>query len=226
MLFQTQTGPQTAQDGSIPAVRSGKLGDVIVSELHGRFYEQTYRGNVYSAGANVTALSANTITTANTATGTPIVGVWNPLSSTANLVILQIGIWGTLNTWTTPTAPGLFLIATSTGNGAITTGAAPFNRRTLTTTGSQAKAFNGGVALTGLTTNLTVLEGLDIPSMQGTGAMGTITAPTTMVPAFGGVQNFDGHLIVPPGGVLSVMNQNSTTTTSVATRLVWEEVPL
>ena len=84
MQVQSQVGPiattQSIAPGTVVALRSGQLGDTIVSELHGRFYEQTYRGNVYTGGITaVTALSTNTITL--TATTTPILGLWNNLSN-------------------------------------------------------------------------------------------------------------------------------------------------
>src|SRR5882762_8546674 len=84
-----QVGPAVVADGvTTQPFRQGKGADIINSQLHGRFYEQTYRGNVYGNGTTaLTALTANTITL--TASTTPILGVWNPLVSTANLVILQ-----------------------------------------------------------------------------------------------------------------------------------------
>jgi hypothetical protein len=40
------------------------------------------------------------------------------------------------------------------------------------------------------------------------------------------VEEFDGSMIIPPGGVLALLNTVSTTTISVASMLLWEEVPL
>src|SRR6266404_2573281 len=155
-----QVGPAIIGDGvTTQPVRQGRGGDVIVSELHGRFYEQTYRGYVYGNGTTtLTALSANTITL--TATTTPILGVWNPLSSTANLVISQAELTLFANTFTTPVGPGTFVWAVSINNAAITTGSAPWNRKTLSQNGSQAKGMSF-VALTGLTNNLVIMEGSD-----------------------------------------------------------------
>ena len=227
MLIQGLVGPSKSADGAFPSLRLGALGDVIVSELHGRFYEQVYRGNVYSIGSSVTALSANTITLS--ATSTPIVGVWNPSTSNVNLVILQCMLSLAANTLTAPVPPGPFVWGSSIGNAAITTGSAPFNRKTLASAGSQAKGFPGAVALTGLTNNVVIFEGADLPNLSGLTNAGTITAQTTTSNATAGaygVQNFDGGLIIPPGGVLSLLNTTSTTTYSVTSRLMWEEVPL
>lgn len=196
-------------------------GALIASELHGRFYVQNYTGNLYSNGCSTTALSANTITL--TATTTPILGVFNPATSAVNVVVLQASLTWFPNTFTTPAAPGVWVWATSTGNTAISTGVAGFNRKTLASVGGSAKGMSFQ-ALTGLTNNLVVLEGSDIIS-PGTVAYGT-QAGTAPVPLGQGVQNFDGNLIVPPGGVLALLNTVSSTTFSVAGRLIWEEVVL
>lgn len=227
-IAQGTVGPVFAQDGALPptGVRQGKLGDVMVSELHGRFYEQVYRGNVYSTGMALTALAATTI--GLTATSTPILGVWNPPASTVNLVILQAALGFVINTLTTPVAPGPMVWASSVGNTAITTGNTPLNRKTLASSGSQAKAFPLSPALTGLTNNLVVFEGADFPQASGqtAGTIAASTANTAFAAGFNGVQNFDGGLIVPPGGVLALLNTTSTTTYSATGRLMWEEVPL
>lgn len=219
------TGTQIYADGTVQPLRQGRLGELIATELHGRFYEQVFRGNTYSIGCSVTALSATTVTL--TATSTPILGVWNLPTSLVNLVILQCALQAFINTFTTPVGAGAFVWASSIGNTAISTGSAPFNRKTLASSGSQAKAFPGGVALTGLTNNLVIFDAADFlsPTSQ---TYGTIVAPTsgTTLTSFGGVQNFDGSLIIPPGGVLSLVNTTSTTTMSVVGRLLWEEVPL
>ncbi|MDE2102831.1 MAG: hypothetical protein KGL39_36645 [Patescibacteria group bacterium] len=226
MLIQGQVGAQNNGDGVTSAsIRQGKQGELIASELHGRFYEQAYRGNLFSAGTTaVTALSANTITTS--ATTTPIVGVYNPVGSGVNVVVLQASLQAFINTLTTPVGAGAFQWAYSLNNPAISTGATPTNRF-LGGTASKTKAFNGGVALTGLTNALTVLEGADFTSPTGQ-TYGTIVAPTTgtTMTGFGGVQNIDGSIVVPPGGVLALLNTTSTTTMSTVARLLWEEVPV
>jgi hypothetical protein len=217
MQFNTLVGIQNLADGAQPIARSGRQADTIVSELHGRFYEQNYRGNLFSIGSAQTALSANTITL--TATTTPIIGVWNPPNSPVNLVILQAGI-NLVGTGATAVGQGALVWAASIGNTAISTGSAPFSRKTLTNVGSQAKGFPF-VALTGLTNNLVVFDSADF------GGIGfTVTSNTSIGGGLAGVQNFDGNLIVPPGGLLALLNTTSTTTISAASRLLWEEVPL
>lgn len=220
MLAQGQVGaPQSSiQAGANPTLRQGQLADLIVSELHGKYYEQAYRGSLFSVGMTSTALSANTITTS--ATTTPIVGVWNPASSTVNLVMLKAKCVITA-AGNSAVAPGAFVWATSLGNAAISTGLNPLNRKTLAQAGSQAKGFNITTALTGLTNALTI---------QHSAAFGTLVAAqgATASPFISGdgVEEFDGAIIIPPGGVLALLNTVSTITVNVASMLLWEEVPI
>lgn len=220
MLTQGQVGApaQSLSPGANPNIRQGQLADLIVSELHGRYYEQAYRGNLYSVGMTSTALSANTISL--TATTTPIIGVWNPLTSNVNLVLLKAKCIITA-AGNSAVAPGAFMWATSVGNSSITTGLNPLNRKTLAAAGSQAKGFNISTALTGLTNPLV---------LQHAAAFGTLVAAqgATASPIISGdgIEEFDGALIVPPGGVLALLNTVSTTTISVSSLLMWEEVPL
>ena len=62
MINQNIVGqPAAASNNAILNSRSGQLGDAIVSELHGRYYETTYRSNSFllsvSTAAAVTAFS-------------------------------------------------------------------------------------------------------------------------------------------------------------------------
>lgn len=222
MLVQGTTGPVNFGDGVNPPLRQGRQGDVVVSELHGRFYEQNYRSNVYFTGGTLTALSANTITL--TATTTPILGLYNPSSSTVNCVVLQAMLNCVASNLTSGAAPGAFVWAVSTGNGAISTGLTPYNAKTLIAAGSQARGFAGSTALTGLTNNLVVAAGANLPSPSG--LTYTTLASTALLPSYTGTENIDGSIIVPPGGVLALLNTTSSTVFSAAGRLTWEEVPL
>lgn len=209
---------QSYQPGATPTVRMGNMGDSIVSELHGKWYETAYRSNLYSIGMTSTALSANTV--ALTSSCTPIIGLWNPPTSPVNLAIAKAKCLITV-AGASAVAPGAFVWATSIGNGAITTGLSPLNRKTLAQAGSNAKGYNISTALTGLTNNLVI---------QHAASFGTLVvaqgATATPMISGDGVEEFDGSLIVPPGAVLALLNTTSTTTISVASMIMWEEVPI
>lgn len=224
MISQNIVGqPPTAGNNAIVNGRAGQQGDLIVSELHGRFYEANYRNNVYFGGHNaLTALSANTVTL--TATTTPILGVWNPTNNTNNLVILQANLTCLANNLTSGAGPGAFVWALSLNNGAISTGLNPYNAKTLLQSGSNAKFFAGATALTGLSNNLVVVAGANLPAPSG--LTYTTLASTALLPAYVGREDFDGSLIVPPGGVLALLNTTSSTVFSCVGKLAWEEVPV
>lgn len=224
MIVQNIVGqPSAGSPNAVMNGRAGQQGDAIVSELHGRFYEATYRNNVWLGGHTApVALSANTITL--TATTTPILGVWNPATNANNLVILQATLTTIANNLTSGAAPGAFVWAISLNNGAITTGSNPWNARSLLQSGSNARFFAGSTALTGLTNNLTLVAGANLPSP---GAVTyTTLGSTALLNAYVGREDFDGSLIVPPGGVLALLNTTSSTGFSCYGRLHWEEVPV
>lgn len=218
MLSEGKVGIRVLNDGAQAEMRLDKTAAQVTTNAHGQYCEAAMQGKLFSVGMGQTALSANTITL--TATTTPIVGVWNPLNSDVNLVLLkaklQIAVAGN-----SAVAPGAFVWAVSTNNGAISTGLNPLNRKTLQQTGSRAKGYNISTALTGLTTNLVI---------QHAAAFGTMVAAqgATASPIISGdaVEEFDGSIIIPPGGVLALLNTISTTTVSVASMLLWEEIPL
>ncbi len=47
-----------------------------------------------------------------------------------------------------------------------------------------------------------------------------------LLPSYVGREDFDGSLIVPPGGVLVLLNTTSSTVFSAVGKLAWEEVPV
>jgi len=219
-----QVGPQVLTDGASQPFRQGRSGEAVIQQLHGRFFEQVLRGNVYSIACKPTALSSATI--ALDATCQPIVGVWNPPTSSVSLVILQAALVDFINN-VTSVALGGFVWASANGVTALTAGLTPFNRKTLASSGSQAKAFSLSTAslLTGLaaTTPLVIFESAEFNTASG--LLTTTVAAATPTPSVSGVQQFDGSLFVPPGSVLALLNTVSVTTHTVSARLLWEEVP-
>lgn len=223
MLLQGQIGPNgtASADGVNPPLRQGKQQDLIVSECHGRFYEQNYRGNMFSFGISNTALvAANAIATGVTATAQPIIGLYNPTNSGVNLVILQASL--VISTVANSAVnPGGFMWVGSAGNNAISTGSVPISTKTLLASGSAARAFAVSTALTGLTTNLATIKGSSLTAFNAAGAVTAVS-----IPQGASLEQVDGSIIVPPGGVVALMNQLSTTTCNVTVGISWEEVPV
>jgi hypothetical protein len=226
MKIEIVPGPQVAAPGTLVAARGGNAGEMIVQELHGRFYEQTYRGNVYSGGMGLTSISNVTYTTGTLgATVTPIAGVYNPIGSQVNLVILQVTLGLTI-TAATKTGGGPFAWATSITTVPVSTGANPLNRKTLQAAGSAAKDLTN-TAPTGLSPNLTVRFGSALfggSSGAYSQVDGTIAAPSNF--QISSVENFDGSFIVPPGGVIALLATTTPVAHSAVSSIIWEEVPV
>ena len=220
-----QQGITSKQVGGNISISLGEFGDLLVSELQARYYESNYRGQVFSIGCPLTALTSATATAAQlSASSQLIVGVWNPSTSGKNAVILQAALMDQLNN-VTSVALSDFVWVGSVGNSAnLTAGLAPFNRNTLASSGSSMKAFTLSTAslCTGLTNTLVIIEPVD--AGVASALLTTTVAAATPTPSPVYVQNVDGSLIVPPGGILGIMNQVSVTTHSVAARLMWMEV--
>lgn len=219
--IQLQTGKQTGT-GLINA-RGGSTGEQVIQQLHGRYYATNYEGALFSDGMTLTAINNVTFALATLgATATPILGVWNPSTSPVNLVILQ-AVLGITVTAATATGAGPFVWASSVGNTALTLGNTPFNRKSGVATGSYAKGL-AGIALTGLTNNLVVrgAAALGGGSLQGYSFVGTAAGAQT--PLIANLDNVDGAIIVPPGGVLALLAANTPVAHSAVSVLVWEEV--
>jgi hypothetical protein len=221
-----RVGPDVLADGAIAKMRMGRSAEGIFQELHGRFYETNFRGAVFSGGMGLTSISNVTFTTGTLgATVTPICGVYNPVASTVNLVILQ-AILGVTVTAATATGGSPFVWATSITTAPVTTGNQPLNRKTLQPQGSAARDITN-VAPTGMTPNLAVR----FASALTGGLIKNISSVETAVGQNIGVsgisvENIDGGIIVPPGGVLALLATTTPVAHSAASGLLWEEVPV
>jgi hypothetical protein len=81
-------GPVNYADGvSASQGRAGRLGDMIVSELNPRYYEQVARGNTYMAASQ--AVATTTVGLATTYTG---LCLSNPLASGKNVAVILASI--------------------------------------------------------------------------------------------------------------------------------------
>jgi hypothetical protein len=225
ITIDTRTGPvvnfDTAADQPL---RQGRYASLVTSDGHSRFYETATRGYMFSGGMTLTSISNATFSTGTLgATATPIAGVWNPLGSGRNLVIVQVKI-SPVNTALQTTGAGALMWATATNQSAITTGNVPFNRSTLTQSGSVAKDMSG-IALTGLSGSLVVRDCLGIGSGVISNLSTLQTAAGLFPPMQAGVENVDGSIIVPPGGVLAVLcTTNPPVAISAASSILWEEL--
>lgn len=221
-----RVGPVLGGTGTNTPFTSDITGAQRVTQAHGRFQEPALRGGLYSAGMTTTSIANVTFTTATLgATATPIVGVWNPLNSGKNLVILQARLQVVV-TAATATGGGAFMWCTAVNQSAISTGITPLSRLSLAASGAVGKGY-ANTALTGLSGNLTIQEA---SGLQG-GVIGNFSQVGTavgFVPAPGSalIDAIDGAFVIPPGGVLALLCTTTPVALSAASSILWEEVTL
>lgn len=205
-----RVGPAYGGDGSDQVPRLTKDTALVVQDAHGRHYEAAVRGNVWTlttAAAGVTVAAANVIAAS---AGSPIVGVFNPVNSGKNLVIVRAtSMWASGTTGAGGLVWGILApnagVTAGGGNGAI-------NNATFVTGGSTAKTFTGS-ALTGAGVSV-LFRFLGGPT---TGALAANAAHTVS-------EETAGDIICPPGGVVGLFAAAAGTSPIVMASMTWEEV--
>lgn len=207
-------GTQTKSDGTEGYVRLSKGGQLITSDLHGKYYEQTARGNVYLGRSASTGIA---IIVPATGGGHPT--LWNPLGSGVNLSLICLE----LSYVSGNHAPGAFEWAYTANAGAAAATGSPIATATLVaSTPMLVGSGNVGAGLWSPTTNtFTVAPTFFRPIGIGlhTGVAATAINPSRIR------EYYDGDLVLAPGTALSLCYQTTTTTALFQVGVVWEEVP-
>ena len=198
-------GPISSTPVGVPTiVRTGQLGDVITSELHGRYYEQCYRRNIFSA-ANQTAI-ATTVGLATTYTGLVLS---NPVGSSVNLVLLK--------------AAAAFPVAVAAGTvvGLMLGYNAGTNVTHTAAVTPRSNFFGVGAAPIGLVDSSATMP--TAPFVQK--VMGTIgTATISTAPGIG--EDLEGSIILPPGAYAAFYTSAASGALGFMGSFKWEEVPV
>lgn len=204
-------GNASAAPGVNLNLRAGQLGDLIVSELHGRYYETTYRGNGYllsvSTAAAVTAYTGG-------AAGTPMLALYNPVGSGRNAVITKASVGNVVAASAAGTVTfGLYIGVTAAITQATTV--TPWNMLTQQQAGSAMTGFRN-VALTSgsAASNVIPLESYYWATAAG-------AANVTAGPA-----DLEGSIIIPPGSYAALGGSAALTSATWIGSLQWEEVPV
>jgi hypothetical protein len=202
-----EVGEQNYSDSSTPnrGFRMGRQGDMITSGLHGRYYEQTNRGRLFTAHAIVTA---PVIFTTAAGTGGPL--LWNG-SSTHKLAILAAG-WGVSTVSTVAAILGLTGGTGQTSAPSSTTAVDSVKNCYLGGAAPAANAYRvGTVAAAG--NFFHPLGDLN------TGALTTRPGSINWV-------DLGGMFVVPQFGWISFAASATASTTVGNFSLVWEEIPI
>jgi len=213
MLIQNQVGP-VATTTSISAglqapARAGQLGDTIVSELHGRYYETAYRRNLFlatSPSASVT--SAGIIASAAAYTGLVL---YNPVGNSNNVILNKVGA-------SFPVAPAAVITYGLTTLGVVSAVAT-------TTAATTRNLFLGGSAPTALAYSVATLT-YSVTALPAH-ILGTVgTGAITTYGQIQGMYDLEGGLVIPPGYAVSLYTSTAANTAGFWGSFQWEEIPL
>ena len=211
MLIQGQVGQPAVRSispGANPVMRQGQQSDIIVSELHGRYYEQTYNRNMYTA-----TLTAGTTTSAALSTTFTGLLLLNPNNSQVNFVINKVGM-SFLVAFTAAAAIGIQVGNQST---ALLSG--------LTTTNTQTRNnFLGAPNSTvGLTYSAATTTAPALLQLYGAGLTGAITT-VPQIPGF--FVDLEGSVVVPPGNWIATYTSTASGASGMLASFSYEEVPI
>jgi hypothetical protein len=212
MIIQGQVGAVATSAslaaGSQTISRFGNMGDQIVSELHGRYYETCYRRAMYVA-ANPTAVSTTAYTSGTTTAVTGIL-LSNPINSPVNLVLNKVGY----SLYAVGAASSFFV-----GVG--------YNSGT-NVTHTTALTVRSGFVGVGASGYGLVDSSYTVPTaMNFTHTFGSVGSVATTSWANGpsGFIDFEGSLILPPGAYAGILT-NVAQTSNFFGSISWEEVPV
>jgi len=184
-------------------LRVGATTEIIVDELHGRYYETTVRKAMF-AGANL----AGVTTSAAFATTYTGMCLTNPIGSTVNLVLTKVSY-----------AP---LVAQTAGLVlGIMTGYSASTAVTQTTPLVPLSNFVGQPAGTGLIASATTLPVAPTRLIL----LGTLlTGAITVTPTGGTVVDMEGSVVIPAGGFAAFYTSAASVASSLVFGMQWEEV--
>ena len=205
---------QSLPDSVSPvAALAGKSGELIAAELHGKYFTQTYRGNMYDYG---TPLAGVTLTTTGSTTQT--FGILNPAGSGRLIVPVKacIGQVGTLTVsalaWT---------VKQNLGTGVA--GTSPFVTATFVTALNANSSLVGNVGVARLISTCTLDAAPTVKRYLGLSWGAPTAAGVTFNPQL--TDEFDGNTIIGPGSMLFLSGSLATGgATNVS--LTWYECPI
>lgn len=202
LLISGQVGPQVISDGvGTQPLRQEKTGATVVQELHGRYFETTYRKAGFFVATQ--ALTTTTVGLATTHTG---LALSNPVGSGILLAINKVSMGQT----TINSAVNQFALAVGYHGATNVTHTTPVTPRSL-----YFGVGSGPVALADVSSTL--------PSAPFYYMFLAIT-PTATTNPNAALVDLEGSLILPPGGFLCTATQAASTAGFWAS-FQWEEVP-
>lgn len=216
MRLEGQVGVQNNLDSAaLVAARMGRQGDQIVSELHGRYYEQALRGNLFISDSDAVTLAAANATKGAAGTIKLINGFVNPYGSGKNAVIL-LAKSGSVSG--TPAGPLFYNMQQLPAGVSLTNAPTGTIRNALLGGPASAMTSETGVVLTRSDAATTAFSQLALHGGPAAIAAGA--------GSYSVIDEVAGSIIVPPGFVFGLACVGAGTSHVVQSTLVWEEVPI
>lgn len=195
------------QQGALPAASTqtaslDKQGGVLVSELHGRYYQQAYSKNVFSVA--IQSVATTTVGLATTYTG---LVVSNTIGSPVNLVMLKASMMQSVIQATQPEA---FALAAGFNNSTNVTHTAAIT--------PQSTFIGSGVSAQAKADTSATLPTAPVYLMFGT------NTPSATTNAAGIFIDLEGSVIIPPGGYICWVTPAQASVAGMWFNFQWEEV--
>ena len=217
MIIQGQVGPinsaASISSGTQTIARYGNMGDQIVSELHGRYYEAAYRKTLFTAGVSTVIATATTANPTTTITGAQV--LYNPIGNMYNLVLQKVSFGFVLAQIANAIGIGTGFNATTNLSGTLTAVTATAKNR-----------FLNGPAPTGqsyASASITLPTAITLDTLLFTTGSVATTSIATIGPL---VYDLEGSIILPPGAYATIWSQGAVPASSMLTTFSWEEVPI
>lgn len=198
MLVEGKVGPQNNSDGDDTEVRLAKDGTVIVGHGLGRYEEICRRGLLLVASTALAgfAMAASHASPLTAATGTPILGLFNPLGGDYDLVVMRAKVWTVSGVPGGPFAWNGILSPTGITGAVVPTQ----GRRTDNFTPDGPAVVVSNVALTGAQAGV-MLRGIGGPAAVASGAG-----------LYGVEEETAGEFVVTPGNMIAIAATAAGTT--------------
>lgn len=208
-------GPVVTADGTCPAVRQGRTGELVTTQLHGSLYETAKRENLFIVS---TAAAGVTVPIYTNATQQFV--IYNPISSNVDLVVSRVWIGYVSGT----NVAGHYCYAASVGQGLPTAGTQALIQSSKfgANPSSGPGAGNRGVYLSPANPAVALIAG---NYLRALGVSQVVQAATATNAPWTAVDICEGGIIVPPQGILVVAANVAAASVSVISALV-EEVPI
>ena len=205
MQVSTLVGPlQSALGTLLQNLRGGRNGDLIVSELNGRYYETTLAKEMFG-GAN----QAGQVTTVGLATTYTGLCLSNPVGSGLNMPLYKVSA-------VFPVAPaaavavGIMLGYNATTNVTHTTPITP-----------RSKFFGTGPTGIGLLDGACTLPTAPfVDTLLGVVGTAAVTAEAEVVGIFA---DFEGSIILPPGAYAAIYTSTASGAAGMLASMSWQE---